>query len=355
MDFIDWFYEGYNPEDFSKPDSPTRQVERKRRKSRFEVLVQFMIPNGLLGWVFWNLYLALPVHTWLILLGSVLIYFLVSFVIYPVENPDRYNLPNPLLNHPFRLAKTEHGFQRILTLLLTPGWLMSKTIVRFFTLLRNVSVRGKKADQLYYSTNLYADRRWILPGVALIVLAYTPFGDLQIPSFENDVGFVLTYIAGFLIIFGIRARNAFIEVCHKIIATFWAVPPTFFLAGSIFALSALIPSILFLTPGDQGFFQLIYDMRSEFFMILVLASLTFATWTLTRHLVYEKYSREIGKSDAHLITLVLLYFFGGAFGLHRFYTNRIITGVLYMGTMGLFGIGLIYDGILLAFGTFEKS
>jgi len=252
--FIDWWYEEYNPGDMTRPEAPTRQIQRKRRKSRFEVLVQFLVPAGLMGLVFWNLYIGLPLHTWLIMLGTVLLYFVVSFAVCPVEHPDLHNLPNTLLNHPFRLARTKHGIQRILALFLTPGWLMSKTIVRLFTLLRYATVQGKQADQLYYSTNLSVDKWWVLPG-----------------------------------------------------------------------------------------------------LVMIAASVTFAIWSLTWHLVYEKYSRDAGEADAHVIRLALLFFFGGALGLHRFYTDRILTGVLYMCTMGLFGVGLIYDGVLLVFGGFDTS
>ncbi len=39
----------------------------------------------------------------------------------------------------------------------------------------------------------------------------------------------------------------------------------------------------------------------------------------------------------------LLWLFFGALGLHRFYLGKIGTGILYLLTLGLCGIGLIYD------------
>ena len=43
------------------------------------------------------------------------------------------------------------------------------------------------------------------------------------------------------------------------------------------------------------------------------------------------------------LVLVIACFFGGYFGLHRFMQGKIITGLLWMFTGGLFGIGYILD------------
>lgn len=42
------------------------------------------------------------------------------------------------------------------------------------------------------------------------------------------------------------------------------------------------------------------------------------------------------------VTWILLTFFG-VFGLHRIYMGKWFTGVLYLCTLGLFGIGVFYD------------
>lgn len=39
----------------------------------------------------------------------------------------------------------------------------------------------------------------------------------------------------------------------------------------------------------------------------------------------------------------------GAFGVHKFYEGRVLLGVLYIFTGGLFGIGVIIDLIILFF------
>lgn len=43
------------------------------------------------------------------------------------------------------------------------------------------------------------------------------------------------------------------------------------------------------------------------------------------------------------ILAYLLWFFFGLLGVHRFYLGRPITGVLWLLTGGLFGVGWIFD------------
>lgn len=39
----------------------------------------------------------------------------------------------------------------------------------------------------------------------------------------------------------------------------------------------------------------------------------------------------------------LLWFFLGAFGVHRFYTGRWVTGLLWLFTGGIIGLGWLFD------------
>lgn len=50
-----------------------------------------------------------------------------------------------------------------------------------------------------------------------------------------------------------------------------------------------------------------------------------------------------------------LCFFFGIFGIHRFYVGKIGTGVLWLLTGGLFGIGDFIDFFMLLFGTFKDA
>jgi TM2 domain-containing membrane protein YozV len=48
-----------------------------------------------------------------------------------------------------------------------------------------------------------------------------------------------------------------------------------------------------------------------------------------------------GRVDYSLAWILLTFL--GVFGIHRFYMGKWGTGILYLVTLGLFGIGLIYD------------
>lgn len=46
---------------------------------------------------------------------------------------------------------------------------------------------------------------------------------------------------------------------------------------------------------------------------------------------------------------LLLCFFFGVLGVHKFYEGRILLGIVYIFTGGLFGIGVLIDFISLLF------
>lgn len=57
---------------------------------------------------------------------------------------------------------------------------------------------------------------------------------------------------------------------------------------------------------------------------------------------------------SRMITLLLCIFLG-YFGAHRFYTRHYLVGVIYLFTLGVFGIGWLVDIIYIAVGKFRDK
>ena len=51
--------------------------------------------------------------------------------------------------------------------------------------------------------------------------------------------------------------------------------------------------------------------------------------------------RAPGEKNKWIVLLLCLFL--GFLGIHRFYERKIVTGIIYLLTLGLFGIGIIYD------------
>ncbi len=62
------------------------------------------------------------------------------------------------------------------------------------------------------------------------------------------------------------------------------------------------------------------------------------------------YHTEPVSEKNRLVALLLCLFFGGL-GFHKFYLGRVGMGILYLFTLGLCGIGVFVDLLVLLFGT----
>jgi TM2 domain-containing membrane protein YozV len=62
-----------------------------------------------------------------------------------------------------------------------------------------------------------------------------------------------------------------------------------------------------------------------------------------------------GKSDKSNVVALLLCFFLGCFGIHRFYVGKVGTGILQLVTLGGLGIWALIDLILIILQKFEDG
>ena len=60
-------------------------------------------------------------------------------------------------------------------------------------------------------------------------------------------------------------------------------------------------------------------------------------------------------SDRSFVATILLCLFLGTFGVHRFYTGKVGTGILMLVTIGGFGIWYLVDLILIACCAFKDK
>ena len=97
-----------------------------------------------------------------------------------------------------------------------------------------------------------------------------------------------------------------------------------------------------------------YSMnRSVFLLILIFGLVALSGMRSSdKRAVGEKYYAYSSKN--RIVALIICIFFG-EFGIHYFYAGKIGTGLLYMFTFGLFGIGWVIDIIRIACGTFRDK
>lgn len=70
---------------------------------------------------------------------------------------------------------------------------------------------------------------------------------------------------------------------------------------------------------------------------------------------YQPNRRTENCSPKSRLVALLLCIFLGTLGIHRFYVGKVGTGVIWLLTMGCFGIGWLVDVILIACGSFSDS
>ena len=65
-------------------------------------------------------------------------------------------------------------------------------------------------------------------------------------------------------------------------------------------------------------------------------------------------TKKEASEKSRLVALLLCWFLG-VFGIHRFYVGKIGTGILWLLTVGIVGIGALIDLIMIAAGSFKDK
>ena len=65
-------------------------------------------------------------------------------------------------------------------------------------------------------------------------------------------------------------------------------------------------------------------------------------------------NQEMISDKSKGVAAVLCFFLGGL-GIHRFYVGKVGTGILWLLTAGLFGIGALVDFIMILCGSFKDK
>tara|TARA_B100000767_G_scaffold43778_1_gene37801 strand:+ start:558 stop:776 length:219 start_codon:yes stop_codon:yes gene_type:complete len=64
---------------------------------------------------------------------------------------------------------------------------------------------------------------------------------------------------------------------------------------------------------------------------------------------------ENQKSEKGYVPMILLCFFLGGIGVHRFYAGKTGTGILMLITLGGFGIWTLIDFVIIVLGNFKDG
>jgi len=98
--------------------------------------------------------------------------------------------------------------------------------------------------------------------------------------------------------------------------------------------------------GFMGAHRFYYGKQISGAIWFFTLGLLFVGWIIDLFLIpamerEADYRFQAGAIDYDLSWILLTFL--GIFGIHRFYMGKVFTGLLYLFTVGLFGLGILYD------------
>ena len=98
--------------------------------------------------------------------------------------------------------------------------------------------------------------------------------------------------------------------------------------------------------GFMGAHRFYYGKQITGVIWFFTLGLFFVGWIIDLFLIpsmdrQADYRFEAGPVDYDLSWILLTFL--GFLGIHRFYMGKIVTGIIYLFTVGLFGLGILYD------------
>lgn len=103
------------------------------------------------------------------------------------------------------------------------------------------------------------------------------------------------------------------------------------------------------------FITLSIDSMRPFAIIVIIVGFVLLSSRKTDEKKSAVFGRQYLYSPKSRTAALLLCFFFGVFGAHRFYVGKAGTGILYLLTVGGFGIGWLIDMITIACGVFRDG